>query len=136
MSFETIDQDDLTGELFVTDSGAGYFVYVDEGGGCPVDFHTWLFDRFPSQAGKSGDHFGLVRITVERMEEDAEVEEEGPTREEVFEYLDDLRESGETNMFGARMYILQQFPMLTAHATNLLTEWMNTFSERYPREEE
>lgn len=32
---------------------------------------------------------------------------------EYFEYLDDLRESGETNMFGARPYLQGEFEDLT-----------------------
>ena len=31
------------------------------------------------------------------------------TRSEVFEYLDALRESGVTNMFGATPYLMEEF---------------------------
>lgn len=50
---------------------------------------------------------------------------------EVFEFLDDLRESGVTNMFGAAPYISSTYPFISkASARHLLTEWMETFSER------
>lgn len=46
-------------------------------------------------------------------------------REEFFAYLDRLRESGETNMFGARPYLVREFPELTPdEASTLLSEWM------------
>jgi hypothetical protein len=54
-------------------------------------------------------------------------------RNEVFEYLDDLRESGETNMFGARPYLMEEFGFDQREATRWLAEWMQTFSERHPR---
>lgn len=50
--------------------------------------------------------------------------------EEYFEYLDDLRESGITNMFGARPYLIKEFGMDKNKAADVLSEWMRTFSER------
>lgn len=53
--------------------------------------------------------------------------------QEVFEFLDDLRESGVTNMFGARPYIQEEYPDLSqSEATTLLSTWMKTFEERHP----
>jgi len=49
----------------------------------------------------------------------------------VFEYLDELRESGVTNMFGARPYIVEEFDIEPAEAGKLLTKWMKTFGERH-----
>jgi hypothetical protein len=47
-------------------------------------------------------------------------------------YLDGLRESGATNMFGARPYILEEFEDLDEdQASELLSYWMKTFSERH-----
>jgi len=47
-------------------------------------------------------------------------------------YLDDLRESGITNMFGARPYLIGAFPGLSSkESVNILTYWMQTFSERH-----
>ena len=51
--------------------------------------------------------------------------------EEYFVYLDDLRESGEINMFEAVPYLQQAFPELVdnrARAKKILMAWM-TFCE-------
>lgn len=51
--------------------------------------------------------------------------------DEHLEYLDNLRESGVTNMFGARPYVARAFPDLTQEqAGKVLGYWMDTFSER------
>ena len=55
-----------------------------------------------------------------------------PTKDEMFRYLDDLRESGETNMFGARPYLMEQFGLEKSEAGKVLSEWMATFSQRHP----
>ena len=49
---------------------------------------------------------------------------------EMFEYLDTLRESGVTNMFGAGQYLQQAFDIDKREAKNILLEWMNTYAER------
>ena len=53
--------------------------------------------------------------------------------QEHLEYLDELRESGVTNMYGARPYLKAEFGLSTRDATDVLAEWMRTFSERHPR---
>lgn len=54
--------------------------------------------------------------------------------EEHLEFLDELRDSGVTNMYGATPYILDEFPELFQdEAISVLSYWMNTFSERHPR---
>lgn len=50
---------------------------------------------------------------------------------EVFEYLDDLRESGVTNMYGAVPYIEKEFGLGRRESARLLGKWMETFSERH-----
>lgn len=56
--------------------------------------------------------------------------------EEHLEYLDDLRESGVTNMFGATPYLMAEFPELSKQeARKVLTYWMETFSTRHNKEE-
>ena len=56
-----------------------------------------------------------------------------PTRPAVFQeshrsYLNDLRESGDTNMFGARPYLVDKFPDLSkTEAASVVTYWMKTF---------
>lgn len=54
--------------------------------------------------------------------------------DEMLEFLDDLRDSGETNMFGASPYLREEFPHLDREgARKVLSRWMETFSERHPR---
>ena len=45
-------------------------------------------------------------------------------------YLDDLRESGVTNMFGAGQYVMAEFGFERGDAAKILTYWMETFSDR------
>lgn len=52
--------------------------------------------------------------------------------EEVFIFLDTLRESGVTNMFGAAPYIEEEFGISRKEATKMLVRWMETFSQRHP----
>jgi len=52
--------------------------------------------------------------------------------EEHLEYLDDLRESGVTNMFGASPYLAEEFWLDKREARKVLSYWMNTFAERHP----
>ena len=50
-------------------------------------------------------------------------------------YLDELRESGDTNMFGARPYEETAFPELSEKEVGaVLSYWMKTFSARHPKE--
>ncbi len=44
------------------------------------------------------------------------------------EYLNNLRESGATNMFGARPFLINAFPELSKkEASEVLAYWMDTF---------
>jgi len=45
------------------------------------------------------------------------------------EYLDNLRESGETNMFGAGRYLENEFGLDKREAREILSEWMSSFNE-------
>lgn len=56
----------------------------------------------------------------------------GYAEDEVFGYLDTLRESGATNMFGATSYIVDEFGVSKSEACTLLAKWMKTFGERHP----
>lgn len=51
---------------------------------------------------------------------------------QVFLYLDRLRESGITNMFGAGPYVEDEFGLGRQEAKDLLIEWMETFEDRHP----
>lgn len=46
---------------------------------------------------------------------------------EYFDYLDLLRESGETNMFGASPYLQQAFGLGRHEARDILSAWMKQF---------
>ena len=46
-------------------------------------------------------------------------------------YLDELRESGVTNMFGAGAYLERRFKIDRKEASAVLAYWMKTFSERH-----
>jgi len=50
---------------------------------------------------------------------------------EYLEYLDELRKSGVTNMFGARPYLMDEYPELgEEQARDVLLYWMRSFGER------
>lgn len=48
-------------------------------------------------------------------------------KNEMFEYLDTLRETGVTNMFGAGPYLEQAFDIDRREAKNVLFEWMRQY---------
>jgi len=64
----------------------------------------------------------------------SEKEGKAVAKEEVFDYLDVLRLSGVTNMFGASPYIEEMFGLGRKQSGALLVEWMRTFSDRHPKE--
>jgi hypothetical protein len=43
------------------------------------------------------------------------------------DYLNDLRDSGVTNMFGARPYLMQEFGIDAKKAQEVLLEWMSSY---------
>ena len=49
-----------------------------------------------------------------------------PTQDEVFVFLDVLRESGVTNMFGAAPYIREEFGINRYEANRFLVQWMDS----------
>lgn len=53
-----------------------------------------------------------------------------PDPEEVFAYLDELRASGVTNMYGAAPYVSARFDIQSkAQARHFISEWMRTFGD-------
>ena len=46
---------------------------------------------------------------------------------EYFNFLDDLRESGVTNMFGAVPYLIDEFVLDKDEALNILSKWMESY---------
>jgi len=49
--------------------------------------------------------------------------------DEHLQYLDDLRESGATNMFGAGRYVEQEFDVSKSDASTILSYWMESFGK-------
>ena len=49
--------------------------------------------------------------------------------DEMLEYLDDLRESGITNMYGAVVYLVDDLGIDKATARKVLVYWMQTFGK-------
>ena len=47
---------------------------------------------------------------------------------EMFDYLNELRDSGETNMFGAGIYVSTQFGVDKKEASGVVTKWMANFN--------
>lgn len=45
---------------------------------------------------------------------------------EYFKFLDELRESGEINMFGAAMPLMDRFGISKMEAYAILEDWMNS----------
>ncbi len=52
-------------------------------------------------------------------------------KQDMFEYLDDLRDSGATNMFGAGSHLQREFGIGSGLARKILLEWMQTYGERH-----
>ena len=53
-----------------------------------------------------------------------------PTQHEVNVFLDVVRSTGVTNMYGAGSYIEKHFKVSRYEAKDFLMVWMRTFSER------
>lgn len=51
-------------------------------------------------------------------------------RSQVFTYLDELRESGVTNMYGATSYVREEFGVGKREAMSLVSSWMRDFEAR------
>lgn len=48
---------------------------------------------------------------------------------EMFDFLNDLRRSGITNMFGASPYLVDRFDIGEHEARKVLCKWMENFNE-------
>ena len=51
-------------------------------------------------------------------------------KERMFDFLDNLRETGACNMFGSGIYLQEMFGVDRFEAKEIVLEWMETFSER------
>jgi len=66
------------------------------------------------------------------MPDDTTPQRPEPCDEEHLVFLDELRESGETNMWGAVPYLMADFEDLTKkQAGDIHTYWMKTFAQRH-----
>jgi hypothetical protein len=48
-------------------------------------------------------------------------------RPRVYDYLVELRDSGETNMWGAAPYLVRQFGLTHQEAGQILVDWIRSF---------
>lgn len=48
-----------------------------------------------------------------------------------FEYLDDLRDSGATNMYAAVPYLMDAYDLPKQEAINVLVRWVKTYDDRH-----
>ena len=51
-------------------------------------------------------------------------------KNEIFEYLDALRESGEINMYEGSKYLVDMFGLNRNEARGYIIEWMQTYGQR------
>ena len=56
--------------------------------------------------------------------------EYGEIQKETFTYLDELKDSGVVNMFGATDHIINRFGYTREQSKQLLAEWMGSHSSR------
>lgn len=59
-----------------------------------------------------------------------EIERPDFVTDEHLEYLDELRESGITNMYGAPSFVENEFGVDWETASKITSYWMKTFSKR------
>ncbi len=57
------------------------------------------------------------------------------TLPEYFRFLDNLRESGVTNMYGAGPYLEEEFAVSEETARTILKQWLRSFSKDKTAEE-
>ena len=50
-------------------------------------------------------------------------------KDEVWDFLDTLRDSGETNMWGAGPYVAHEFGISYEEGNDLLLEWIKSFDK-------
>lgn len=62
------------------------------------------------------------------MKSEIENKETYEARDELFAFLDIIRESGQINMFGAAPVLVETYGLSRRDARRVLLEWMDTFS--------
>jgi hypothetical protein len=53
---------------------------------------------------------------------------------EYYVYLEELRQSGETNMFGASSYLREEFDLGRREAIKIVSSWMKNYDELIEKE--
>jgi hypothetical protein len=76
----------------------------------------------------------IVNIAIKVASPRMIVNEDG-IEEEHLKFLDELRESGVTNMFGATPFIEEEFGLNHDRSVEILVYWMRTFTQRHTKEE-
>ena len=56
--------------------------------------------------------------------------------EAIYQFLDELRESGKVNMFGAAPYLVEAFGFSKLDAREYVSKWMEIADHRLENEEE
>jgi len=51
--------------------------------------------------------------------------------EKYYQYLDNLRDSGVTNMFGAATWLADEFDIEIKEARKILVGWMESYGKRH-----
>ena len=72
----------------------------------------------------TGDDYGQCLIIINLCDRIG-----GKIMSEYFEFLNDLREAGVTNMFGAAPFLVQEFGIDKREARDILKQWMESFGE-------
>lgn len=65
------------------------------------------------------------------MAETKTIERPSFVKDKHLEYLDVLRETGVTNMYGARPWVQKAFRLSEEKAGKILVYWMRTFAKRH-----
>lgn len=92
-----------------------------------IEYSQFLIQSVCEDAGGIDNpaHYALEQIS-NRLNEDKNKEANKEKYKEEFEYLDDLRDSGRTNMFGAAPYLASKFEIKIQEARKILTLWMES----------
>ena len=106
------------------------------------DFDSWLKGRIPNIDKYIETKKEVTNITgghtMNWLHKQAGVNELGLSAKQLtdyFDYLDNLRESGATNMFGAGAYLERDMELSKNIARTVLAAWMETFDNELSMEE-
>ena len=72
----------------------------------------------------------IIALATEKLDD---LSDEAPpfVQSYMLDYLDELRESGQVNMFAAAPFVASQFELPSAQARVVVLYWMRTYSERH-----